>query len=678
MNPLRQLIRKPVTTVVVLLLLCLTSSFFCIGFGLIQSVLATADKINENYVTIALPTQKTETVEIDMGNGRTTSFEQSVITPEIWEYISSLPDACDAVKGAYQQEYISAWSPDIVTLTSAKEAGHYKWYLNNPYNNACFVVTLTEIGSFDFSIPGKVYVKLTTQVRDTVFLHQDYTERNTLYLHCTFSSMEELEQLNLKVGSSYIVYGFDYIDNDLELRTDLASVLKIPLSAIDYTQISYDVTEWFPGENGYVAVYKTGDRVLGLDLQDVESIEAATLFVNNQDKGYFGDYYPTGIDGTKGTTSTAILNAIPTIAPLDGTIDEFLLSNVGVLWSSCLEQAAVRNQSVPIIGTDMIESMLTFQQNDAYIVEGRAFDDSEYYTGDKVCIISEALALASGLTTGDTISLSFFWGADPHLEIEEQESGNITAQNYVSGVGACGGSQQFVIVGIYRLVDMWNQSSYAFTPNTVFVPNASLEFPTYSGRNGIYYTLVIENGRIDEVKAALKNKGYNDDLLMYYDGGYGTIGNTLDSFKQDVFQIFYASVITWMIAIGAYVVFFVYGQRKHIGLMLSLGAGKKDSKKYLLLYSFIPVIVSSIVGVVASVVLLENILIEMYTSSKDMVETAFSITSIGGNDVIGSQLVVLPWMGPLAACVQIVIMIITISFVVNCMCKKDPRVLLSK
>jgi len=338
-------------------------------YGLIQSVLATADKINENYVTIALPTQKTETVEIDMGNGRTTSFEQSVITPEIWEYISSLPDACDAVKGAYQQEYISAWSPDIVTLTSAKEAGHYKWYLNNPYNNACFVVTLTEIGSFDFSIPGKVYVKLTTQVRDTVFLHQDYTERNTLYLHCTFSSMEELEQLNLKVGSSYIVYGFDYIDNDLELRTDLASVLKIPLSAIDYTQISYDVTEWFPGENGYVAVYKTGDRVLGLDLQDVESIEAATLFVNNQDKGYFGDYYPTGIDGTKGTTSTAILNAIPTIAPLDGTIDEFLLSNVGVLWSSCLEQAAVRNQSVPIIGTDMIESMLTFQQNDAYIVE---------------------------------------------------------------------------------------------------------------------------------------------------------------------------------------------------------------------------------------------------------------------------------------------------------------------
>ena len=67
-----------------------------------------------------------------------------------------------------------------------------------------------------------------------------------------------------------------------------------------------------------------------------------------------------------------------------------------------------------VLGTECLDSMYQFNQKQARIVAGREFTDEEYESGSRVCVISEALAGNSGLSLGDTITMSQF-GYDPFL-----------------------------------------------------------------------------------------------------------------------------------------------------------------------------------------------------------------------------------------------------------------------
>ena len=67
MNTLHQLIRQPFRTIAALILLCLAEAFLCLSFGVLLSAKASTDKIANSFVTIALPTSRTERMEMDIG-----------------------------------------------------------------------------------------------------------------------------------------------------------------------------------------------------------------------------------------------------------------------------------------------------------------------------------------------------------------------------------------------------------------------------------------------------------------------------------------------------------------------------------------------------------------------------------------------------------------------------------
>ena len=46
---------------------------------------------------------------------------------------------------------------------------------------------------------------------------------------------------------------------------------------------------------------------------------------------------------------------------------------------------------------------------------------------------------------------------------------------------------------------------YRFLPNTVFVPNASLPENCYSSRNGVFFTYVLQNGKVSALQDALES-----------------------------------------------------------------------------------------------------------------------------------------------------------------------------
>ena len=80
MNIYKQLIRQPIKTTVLLFLLTAASTFLSLSLGIFLSARETTKEIESQFLTIALPTNETETVPMEVGNGLTVNLEQSVIS----------------------------------------------------------------------------------------------------------------------------------------------------------------------------------------------------------------------------------------------------------------------------------------------------------------------------------------------------------------------------------------------------------------------------------------------------------------------------------------------------------------------------------------------------------------------------------------------------------------------
>ena len=319
-----QLVRQPIRTMAFLILLSMACAFACLGFGVFLSAQTTLESIEKGFVTIALPTNQTEMVEYETESGIHT-MEQSVITPQMWEYIQGLPSKDGPVTRAVQQEFVSAWIPELQSATSVKEAGAYHTGLNRPYDNGVFVVTITEIGEPDTqSVPGKVVVPIKSRLEETVLLHPDFEPRENLTLHCVFSSEEAYHSGNLQVGQDYIVYGQSYVDYDLKLKNDLATLLKLEASEISWDHISRDTTTYFPGDSSYAAVYVNGDKAVGLTEAELQAVDAAGVFVQNVAENYTQDFYLPDIYGNPSPYTWAELLPTTTTAPLDSPVEDFI------------------------------------------------------------------------------------------------------------------------------------------------------------------------------------------------------------------------------------------------------------------------------------------------------------------------------------------------------------------
>ncbi len=686
MTPVRQLIRQPLRTVAALLILILASMFLSLSFGTWMSARQTAQEIQAGFVTIALPTNQMKALETDLGNGQIAYSYESVLTPEMQQWLETLPGTNAAVKGIYRQQFVSAYSPALTGQVSAQNSGCYQWILDVPYNDAAFVVQITEIQRAENILNdvdgGMVWANLTATVEETVLLHPGYTPRHILRLSCVFASQAELEAL--QEGSRYLVYGSNYVDQELELRESLAESCQCTSEEIDWGNISTDVQAEIAdlkahGEadaDNIVAKYLREDGASLLTQEDLDCIDSASLNVQNAAMWCADSDVCFGPDGMQTTVSMAEATACPTIVPLTGSVEDFLASPEAYAWNAALEQAKIRQQCVPMLGTDLLESMFSFHQQETTIVDGRSFTQAEYEAGSRVCIISQTSALASGLQVGDSISLQPYWGAMPFLE----HSANLTAQPYSHALGFAGEPERYEIVGLYRQSNQWSMDSgYSFTPNTVLVPNKALSCQTLTGQTGVLYGLVLENGGIEAVKAAVAAQGYPEDTLLYYDNSYDSFSETLDGFQKSAVQLLFEAGMAWFAILVLYLVLFVRSQRKNAGLMLSLGAGRRNTQRFIWTISLLPVVTASILGAITAGVLLKHITLAVFSNAREAMDLAFSAGStVGQMELLSQKLTVLPWTVILPAVFQPLVYGLAVWIVAWCTARNTPSTLLCK
>ena len=619
MTPLKQLFRQPVRLFAIFLLVGMASAFICLSAGVFASAKATLAQIEERYVTIGVPTTETADVATEY-NGLTLHHEESVISQDMWAYMDQLAADGTVIKGAYQQKYISAYCPSIQSVTSGKEDGTYVPSLDSPYNRAIMIVRVTSVDKTNLPESTELaLVSVTASIENVVKMHPDYAVRSTLRLIIGCNSQEELDALDIRPGGRYLAFGADYIDRDLELRTTLAGTHRCSVEDIDLSKISYDLTEdekktaspdFLP-----VAKYSSGEKttILGQDM--VDAIDSCTMTVTH----WHGLYSETQLDyAIDGSETGVLLNdqyLDAYMTPLETDLDVFLSSNAGIEWRSAVQELDTQYHTVSVIGTDLLESMYCFHQKDSFVTEGRSFGADDYKNGSNVCLISETTAIASGLGIGDSIDLSFYWGPNPLADLTAPEW-KVQPQRFSQKIGVSGDAKTYQIIGIYRQSDLWDTADYRFLPNTVFVPNTSLPENCYSSRNGVFFTYVLQNGKVSALQAALESNGYPANILFCFDNGYTEIAETLHGFYSSAQQLLFAACITASAALFVFLALFVNRQRRTLGLMLSLGSGKRTAVMFSWEVAAIPIILATITGIIVGILTMNATTLNLFADIK--------------------------------------------------------------
>lgn len=310
------------------------------------------------------------------------------------------------------------------------------------------------------------------------------------------------------------------------------------------------------------------------------------------------DYTYTDEDGNTATLTKEEYEALykmPTFARLEGTVEEFLADGNNALWQKALDDLTVNNNTFPIIGVENLSWMAGFATGKAEITEGRAFTEEELTSGARVCVLAKSLAEANGLSVGDTIDPQFYENDElfPYQKYSQlsnynptEISGvksftttdmavvNSTAYYYYGDSTPLQPAEPYTIVGLYEQTEPWGDVDYdfyAFTPNTIFVPESSVSCGTVYPNRGQFRTLVVRSDSLRELQL-LTVEDNMDDIFYYYDNGYSAVASTLSDYRQAAELLLPIGLVVYAIVILLFLFLFPGRQGKDLAMMSSFGA----------------------------------------------------------------------------------------------------------
>lgn len=548
MKTLHQMFRQPIKTGagIVLVMLCVAILIVCVG----QSIAAgkTDEQLDDLFLTIAMPTTKYNGTSRKLPEKAADFLEELTINyPDIVRAVSS-PGLASA--------YIPQLTPDMYT----NHTSYFGWETGTdgvastmvtspvgaPYSCAMLEVRLEEIlgktpaKAWDLGTQDQWMIDVLTyycvNVRATVLgvvgLNDGFQEPVGMNITLTLMVSDEqaFEAMELQMGGRYLVYGMDYFD-------------------MDWLASQTDITTW--------------------------EKNTVTLTVRNlqQLQGLPEEY------------------AVPTIAPLSGTAEEFLLSEQGKLWQEALGNMRVNNQAFPVLGVDALNYIPEFALGTTRIVAGRDFTAEEQKVGAKVCVLSESLAAANNIALGDAIILRYydFDANSPYQSSLSSGRGvvNPSAQFYTGATPFVNEGESYTVIGLYRSQNEWADPAtnvYAFTPNTVFVPKVSVSAAMDYGNQGLFRSYVLYNGKMEAFQQLAAQVGF-PNLFLCDDHGYAAVSASLHDYQKVADRAVIVGLCLSALIAMLFLILFPSQQQNTLNIMASMGATKGKKLAYVLKYT---------------------------------------------------------------------------------------------
>ena len=319
-----------------------------------------------------------------------------------------------------------------------------------------------------------------------------------------------------------------------------------------YQRTSLIAEKYLPSsKNGYdIKNLQAGDRFLfwGKFYKDTERVNSslsnsffsygAPIYYNNT--SVYPDYpnYPCLVKLPAGLTA-----------------EEYLATEEGKeKFGDVVEMFEKNIHSVPVVLTDSIMSMYNFSAGITPIKEGRAFTDEEYASGAQVCVISTALAKANDLKVGDKLEFQFYNRGKLYAEDTKLATDTEFYAPYFNGITPITDTMEYEIVGICKN-DKFLFGEHDFTPNTVFIPSASMTDEAvrenlnadWEPMSTKLTSVIIENGKLYEFREEMESLGYGDCFLYSDENGMTDVFLAAVERENHIKPIFCASAIVFAV-----------------------------------------------------------------------------------------------------------------------------------
>lgn len=655
---IKQLLRKPLKTLLGILIILLASAMLCVSLSQYVSFFRTRDSVESKYTTIALPTNKYKIEQSVDEQGHPVFIYSDSQPIEVQQFLSSLcVNLPQEIQSEEHHELISAFCKNTDSLNWAEfynesaytgEGDGTTVISEYPYTCALIVFKADEISEpypYATSNPtidlpentasdGNMAVDITGTVISAYMLHKGFDDPAgyTIRLTVHGETADSLAKIGLNKNDIYIAYGNDYADWNWELKKQIGLITKGAYERCSWDNIimlSQEEIDSLPvnspeemAKNGFtekvIAIYNDSEseKKIYLNRHELDMIESCSLTVECSPSLLAGafDGYVEQFDMTSGSMISIPckdfndMYARASIEKLSGSVEDFMANDENELWQQAADTIEINNHSFPVIATDNLMSVAPFGLQDAFIAEGRTFTEQEYDDGAKVCLISETLANRSGLGVGDEITMRFYEeDYNSPWNLLSTKSANPEAAFYSVYKGFSSDETAFKIIGLYRQKQEWSEGAYAFTPNTIFVPKKSAVGQTAENDSGIFYSLLLKNGTADKVDDYLAKNGYGG-LLAYYDQGYSYISENLNEFFSTSVKMLLVGIIGWCIFLAVFLFMYPAQQKTEAERLWRLGAPKDFVSGYYISTNIWIVLIGIILGGTASFIFLQTIL----------------------------------------------------------------------
>lgn len=667
MKSIRQLLRQPLKTIIGVIMMTLGVLALCVGIGQIYTAKTTAETLEKSFDTVGIMAGMTITTEKGFTFALTPEPGEEAAQwvtdaaqeyPNIIKKVSRTGLASAYIQNLTPVSYYDAEYSDRSVGYTALIASMVRPE-DSPRACAMFEITLEEIGepqtwtlsfateaeknSWEFqdyqdwllyknnltkeTVTTGYGVELTGKITRVLSLEDGVKDPTGMWLRFSYTvkTAEELEAFlsDLELGSRYLVYGTNYYDGDWSLRLfyeidewDFSALRLLTEEEKELWEKNSDRTDMYAVYGARTFTESQYRRINAVSLTVRSSPYASIKYEDIRDEvgnlleiREVTDRVITDENGNSVTVSVEEYSEyyrMPSIVKLTGSAEEFLDSEAGAEWKTALEQAEVNHHAFAVLGVDDLGYVAQFATEEAQIVEGCEFTDEELESGARVCIISQELASANGLTVGDTIRPNFF-NADVNLPYSvslEKNQGliNPSAGFYFSSTPLLG-ETEYTVVGIYRSNDPWAyvttaENHYAFTPNTIFVPTASISAKMqYSGLMQ-FQTVVLHNGHMDDFSELMNQAGYGGSYLLF-DQGYSVIAGNFSDYEAQSKQVMQVCTTACAVISLLYLLLYPGSQRKTMRLMENLGVPAKQRRSHVFTGSLALLIPASVIGAVA-------------------------------------------------------------------------------
>ena len=509
-------------------------------------------------------------------------------------------------------------------------------------------------------------ITLSGTITEVVSLQEGFRDPvgMTARLDISLPTVEELDALDLDVGQSYLVYGMDYYDEDWAFRGLLADKRNpeggVAIDAFDLRNLHYyteDELKKLNPDSGIVAWYScrispvqedTPPRYLSMNLtaQECARINSVSMtlwedfrYITVDD--YNGTYLHSPYvdlrpDVTYGEWNGETVTMswkkyteryqIPTFTRLDGSVEGFLQSEKGAVWQQALQWDAVNHHAFAVLGTDNAMYLAYFAQEQARISQGRDFTEEEVQSGAKICIINEAVAAASGLAVGDTVTLKFYHGdyGLPYQGLRGNNGGYLmpSAAFYFDTTPVTE-MAEYTIVGLWSSPDTWPDialNEYALSPNTVIVPKTSVQTTWEDTNSVLYTTTVLYNGRMEEFQNFAKAAGFYSNFTCF-DQGYTELVGNFHDFEVLAQQVLIVGSVVYTVILLLFLLLYPGFQGNTVATMRSLGVSTGKCFSHVILSTGAIVVPATILGGGVGLLMWQSVLNALLAS----VETAVDL-----------------------------------------------------